>query len=210
MRPVREAPHTAPRKSVLFDLVGHPLVPPHSIELSPGAICSPHPLINSAPIESMAGYTMPRERWEALIWYSCLLRENLRFSTVLQRLGRITSFPAFCRKPQVSSAEFTSTILLTTVCSHSSAVPFSSKLFSKPSSAKSVTLQVRSKSSYGLRPKNAAILFGDRSLPLVSRTLKNRTKLVWSILITHEQTHFRKIRRHHVMKKNLSISRSLG
>ena len=102
---------------------------------------------------SMAGYTLPRKRWEALIWYSCLLRENLRFSTVLRRLGRINSFPAFCRKPQVSSAEFTSPILLTTVCSHSSAVPFSNKLFSKTSSAKSVTPQERSSSSHGLRPK---------------------------------------------------------
>ena len=153
---------------------------------------------------------MPRKRWETFIWYSCLLLENFRFSTVLRRLGRITNFPAFCRKPQVSSAEFTSPILLATACSHSSAVPFSSKLFSKTSSAKSVTLQERSTSSYGLAPKNAAVLFGDRSLPLVNRTLKNRTKLVWSILIPHEQTHFRKSRRPHVMKKNLSISRSPG
>ena len=49
---------------------------------------------------------MPRKRWEAFIWYSGLLLENFRFSTVLWRLGRITNFPAFCRKPQVSSAEF--------------------------------------------------------------------------------------------------------
>ena len=42
---------------------------------------------------------------------------------------------------------------LATVCSHSSTVPFSNKLFSKTSSAKSVTPQERSSSSYGLRPK---------------------------------------------------------
>ena len=42
---------------------------------------------------------------------------------------------------------------------------------------------------------NAAILLGNRSLPLVDRTLKNRTKLVWSILIAHEQTHLRKTTR---------------
>ena len=35
---------------------------------------------------------------------------------------------------------------------------------------------------------SAAILFGDRRLSLVNRTLKNRTILVWSSLITHEQT----------------------
>ena len=55
-----------------------------------------HPLVHNA-----------QKAVESLIWYSCLLLENFRFSTVLRRLGRITSFPAFCRKPQVSSAEFT-------------------------------------------------------------------------------------------------------
>ena len=134
-----------------FDLVWHLLVPPHSIELSPSAICSLILWPISAPIDSTAGYTMPRKRWEAFIWYSCLLLENFRFSTVLRRLGRITSFPALCRKPQVST-EFTSPILLATVCSHASDMPFSSKLFSKTSSAKSVTPQERSTSSYGLRP----------------------------------------------------------
>ena len=29
-----------------FDLVWHPLVPPHSVDLSPAAICSPYPLID--------------------------------------------------------------------------------------------------------------------------------------------------------------------
>ena len=204
-----------------FDLVWHPLVPPHSVELSPGAICSPHPLINFSVHREHGKIHNAQKAVEAFIWYSCLLLENFRFSTVLRRLGKITSLPAFCRKPQVSSAEFTSPILLATVCSHSSAVPFSSKLFSKTSSAKSVTPQERSTSSYGLRPINAANLFGDRSLPLVNRTLKNRTKLVRSVLITHEQTQLRKTLafpsgantsakscRPRVMKKNLSINLS--
>ena len=72
-------------------------------------------------------------------------------------------------------------------------------------------------------PISATILFGDPSLPLVDRTLKNRTKPAWSVLITHEQTHLRKTTRYsvwsqhfceksssRVMKKNLSISRNLG
>ena len=42
---------------------------------------------------------------------------------------------------------------------------------------------------------DVAIRFGDRSLPRVDRTLKNRTKLVWSVLITHEQNHLRKTTR---------------
>ena len=33
-------------KECPFDLVWLPLVPPHSIELSPGTICSPYPLVN--------------------------------------------------------------------------------------------------------------------------------------------------------------------
>ena len=45
--------------------------------------------------------------------------------------------------------------------------------------------------------------------PLVNRTLKNHTKLVWSILITHEQTHLRKTTRYsvwsqHFFEKSLS------
>ena len=40
-----EAPQTA-REERPFDLVWHFLVPPHSVELSPSAVCSPHPLIN--------------------------------------------------------------------------------------------------------------------------------------------------------------------
>ena len=36
----------SPAKERPFDLVWHPLVPPHSVELSPGAICSPYPLVN--------------------------------------------------------------------------------------------------------------------------------------------------------------------
>ena len=51
-------------------------------------------------------------------------------------------------------------------------------------------------------PINAAILFRDRSLPLVDRTLKNRTKLVWRVLVTYEQTHLRKTTRYSVWSQH--------
>ena len=134
-----------------FDLVRHFFVPPHSVEFSPSTICSPNPLIDfNAHREH--GRIHNAQRAVGSLYLGFLL-ENFRFSTVLRRLGKITNFPAFCPKPQVSSAEFTSPILLATVCSQSSAVPNSNKLFSKTSSAKSVTPHERSTSSHGLRPK---------------------------------------------------------
>ena len=137
-----------------FDLVWHPLVPPHSVELSPSAICSPNSLIDfNAHREHGRIHDAQKAVGSLDLVLLLFFLENFRFSTILWRLGKITSFPAFCRKPQVSNAEFTSPILLATVCSHSSAVPNSSKLFSKTSSAKIVTPHDRSTSSYGLRPK---------------------------------------------------------
>ena len=149
----------------------------------------------------MAGYTMPRKRWEAFIKYSCFLLEIFRFSTVLQHLcssGDWAISPVFQhfvanrKSPTQNSARPYSLPPYV----HSSAVPNSNRLLSKTSSAKSVTPHERSTSSYGLRPKNATILSGDRRLPRVNRTLENRPKLVWSVLVTHEQAHLRKTTRH--------------
>ena len=170
----------------------------------------------------MAGY-MPRKRWEAFIWYSSFFIENFRFSTVLRRLDKITSFPAFCRKPQVSSAEFTSPILLATVCSHTSAVPNSSKLFSKTSSAKGVHPHERSTSSYGLRRKIPPFLLVTDACHVSVAPWKtapnssgaflspmNKPTCTRPLAIPSGAKTYVKSRRRRVMKKNLSISRSLG
>ena len=126
----------------------NPFVPPHSVELSPRAICSSNSLIDFSGHGEHGGIHNAQKAMGSLYLVLLFFLENFRFSTVLRRLGNITSFSEFCRKPQVSNAEVTSPNVLATVCSLSSAVPNSNKLFSKTSSAKSVTPHERSTSSY--------------------------------------------------------------
>ena len=109
-----------------FDLVWHPLVPPHSVELSPSAICSPNSLIDfSAHRENGRIHNAQKAVGSLYLVLLLFSRELSIFD------ARSPVFQHLCRKPQVSSAEFTSPILLATVCSHSSDVPNSSKLLRK-------------------------------------------------------------------------------
>ena len=125
-----------------FDLVWH-LLPPHSIELSPSAICSPYPLINFST-HAWQDTQCPESGGKPLSDTLACFSRTFDFRPSSGDWAGSPIFRHFYRKPQVSSAQFTSPILLATVCSHSSAVPFSSKLFSKTSSSKSVIPQERS------------------------------------------------------------------
>ena len=164
--------------------------------VSPSAICTPNSLNDFSAHREHGRITNAQKAVGSL--YLVLLLSS----------GELSIFDR--RKPQVSSAEFTSPILLATVCSHSSAVPNSSKLFSKTSSAKSVTPHERSTSSYGLRRKIPPLFSGDRRLPRVNRTLKNRTKLVWNVFVTHEQTDLRKTTRNSVWSQHFCAQVALA
>ena len=105
-----------------FDPACHLLVPSHAVELSQGALCSPYHLIN---------FNTHREHGR--IHYAQIAVGSLYLVLLLasRELSIFDRPPEIGQDHQFSSAEFTSPSLLATVCSHSSAVPFSSKLFSK-------------------------------------------------------------------------------
>ena len=135
-----------------FDLVWHPLVPPHSVEHSPSAICSPNSLIDFSAHREHGRIHDAQRAVGSLYLVLLLFSRELSIFNRPSEVGQDHQFSSILSQT-VSSAEFTSPILFATVCSHSFAVPNSSKLFSKTSSANSVTPHERSTFWYGLRPK---------------------------------------------------------
>ena len=81
-----------------LDLVWHLLVPPHSVELSPSAICSPNSLIDFSAHREHGRIHNAQKAVGSLYLVLLLASRELSISTVLRRLGKITSFPALCRK----------------------------------------------------------------------------------------------------------------
>ena len=119
-----------------FDLVCHPLVPPHSVELSPSAICSPYPLVNVSAH-----------------------REHGRMHNAQKAVGSLhLVLLIFDRPPEIGQYHKFSSIWSKTRKSPAlnSPRPFSLPPYVhirplRPSPANS-TPQERSTSSYGLRP----------------------------------------------------------
>ena len=114
-----------------FDLVWHLLVPPHSMELSPSAICSPYPLINFSTHRQHCRIHNAQKAVVSLYLVLLLASRELSIFDRPPEIGQDHKFSSILSQTAISSAEFTSPILLASACSHSSTVPFSSKTLFK-------------------------------------------------------------------------------